>query len=51
MKRVQLKLPKKKFTKLLNKKVSLIEKATKQMQEVARFKWLYWEIVAFNRIG
>ncbi|HIA02395.1 MAG TPA: tetratricopeptide repeat protein [Myxococcales bacterium] len=51
MKRVKLKLPQKKFTKLLNKKVRLIEKATKQMQEVAQFKRPHWEIAAFNRIG
>jgi tetratricopeptide (TPR) repeat protein len=51
MKRVKLKLPQKKFTKLFNKKINLIEKATKQMQEVAQFKRPHWEIAAFNRIG
>jgi tetratricopeptide (TPR) repeat protein len=51
MKAIRLKLPQKKFNRLLTRKLDLIVQATKILNEVAAFKRPHWEIAAYNRIG
>jgi tetratricopeptide (TPR) repeat protein len=51
MKAIRLKLPQKKFNRLLTHKLDLIVEATKILNEVAAFKRPHWEIAAYNRIG
>jgi len=51
MKAIKLRLPQKRFNRLLTKKLDLIVQATKIMNEVAAFKSPHWEIAAYNRIG